>query len=189
MAFVWSPSQALDTQGALLYFDGSSLPALNTVGQCNFFYTGINCSYGEWVEGSPGEKELIVLVNEKLSITQQCAMAARKPQPCPGLITQPGQQVKEADSAPLLCSGWDPPAVLHPALRTPIREEHFGTSPTEGHKNAQMAGEPPLRKQADRVVFLHPGEEKAPRRPKSIFQYLKGIQDLWRGTFHKGLEW
>lgn len=62
MPFVWSLSQVLDTQRALLGFDGSSPPALYTVGQCNFFCTGINCSYGKWVEGSPEEKELIVLV-------------------------------------------------------------------------------------------------------------------------------
>lgn len=77
IAFVWSLSQVLDAQRASLCFNVSSPPALYTVGQCNFFYTWINYSFGEWVESSPGEKELIVLVNEKFSVTQQCSLAAQ----------------------------------------------------------------------------------------------------------------
>uniref|UniRef100_A0A8C3E2G2 Uncharacterized protein n=1 Tax=Corvus moneduloides TaxID=1196302 RepID=A0A8C3E2G2_CORMO len=37
-------------------------------------------------------------------------------------------------------------------------------------------------------VPLQPGEEKAPGRPQTLFQYLKGLQESWRGNLDKGLE-
>lgn len=40
----------------------------------------------------------------------------------------------------------------------------------------------------EKVWVLQHGEEKAPEKPYSTFQYLKGLQGSWRGTFVNGVE-
>jgi len=55
----------------------------------------------------------------------------------PGLHQkQRGQQVEGADSVPLVCSGENPPAVLHPALEPPAQGRHgpVGAGPEEATK-------------------------------------------------------
>ena len=79
----------------------------------------------EWIESSPAEKDLGVLVGGKLPMSQQCALASPESQPCPGLHQEKcGQQVKGGDSPPLLCPRETPPAVLCPALGAPTSEGH-----------------------------------------------------------------
>ena len=69
-------------------------------------------------------------------------MCTRSPegQPYPGLHQkQHGQQVEGGDSAPLLCSGETPPAVLRPALGSSAQERHgpVGAGPEEATKTVR----------------------------------------------------
>ncbi|KAK4822051.1 hypothetical protein QYF61_008860 [Mycteria americana] len=50
----------------------------------------------------------------------------------------------------------------------PSAQERYGpvgVGPEEGHKNDQRDGTPLLRRKAERVGFVQPGEKKAPGRP------------------------
>ena len=119
---------------------------------------------GEGIESSPPEKDLEVLMDEKLDMTQQSVLAAQKANSVPDSHQEKcGQRVKGGDSAPLLCSGETPPGVPHPALE-PSAQEHgpVGAGPGEGHKNDPRAGAPLQGGQAERVGAVQPGQEKAP---------------------------
>jgi len=69
----------------------------------------------EWIWSSPEEKDLRVLVDEKLNMSQQRAFTAQKANCPPGCIpSSVGSRAREGILP--LCSGETPPGVLHPAL-------------------------------------------------------------------------
>jgi len=90
---------------------------------------------GGCIESSSEEKDLGVLVDEKLSMTCQCVLAVQKANCIPGCIPNSvASRLREGILS--LCSGETPPRVLHPALEPSAQDRHgpVGVGPEEATK-------------------------------------------------------
>ena len=99
------------------------------------------------MEHSPARKDLGVLVDGKLDMSQQCALAAQKASHILGCIK--GSMVREVILP--LCTGEASPGVLCPDGESSVQERHGpdGACPEEGHKNDPRDRTPLLWGQAE----------------------------------------
>ena len=89
------------------------------------------------IEHNPAKKDLGVLVDGKLDMSQQCALVAQKAK---HIQKKHGQQGEGRD----LAAGETSPGVLHPDVKSSEQERHgpVGVCPEEGHKNDTSDGTP-----------------------------------------------
>jgi len=122
---------------------------------------------------------------------QDVAMCAPSPggQPCPGLHQEKrDKQVKGGDSAPLLCSGVNPPGspVFRPQALSTEKTRTCCSRSTGGHKNDKSDETPLLWGKAERVGAVQPGELTLWRDLTAAFQYLKGPTRELEKDFQQG---
>jgi len=158
-----------------------NLMRFNTV-KCKVLHTGQgNPSWHQYrlgdegMESSPAEKDLGLLVDEKLNMTQQCALVAQENNRALGCI--PSRVASRArEGILLLC-----PTLLRPP-RSPVSSSgalrtgqswSCGSGAGGGPSNDARAGTPLLGGKAGRAGAAQPGEEKAAGRPQSSCQGLK----------------
>ncbi|PKU28877.1 hypothetical protein llap_20819 [Limosa lapponica baueri] len=95
---------------------------------------------GEWLETSPEEKDLGVLVDEKVNMSWQCALAAQKANRILGCI-KTSAACRSWEVILPLYSHETPLVVLHPPLESSAHGS-FGTGPAKGYENDQRARAP-----------------------------------------------
>ncbi|GAB0181782.1 hypothetical protein GRJ2_000643500 [Grus japonensis] len=100
----------------------------------------------EWIESRPEEKDLGVLVNKKLNMSRQCALAAQKANHVLGCIKR-GVTSRSREVILPLYSALVRPQLVSVQLWGPqYKQRHgaVGVSPEEGHEADQRAGAPLL---------------------------------------------
>ena len=118
---------------------------------------------GTILESSPAEKDLGVLVYEKLHEPAVCSCSSES-RSYPGLHQMRGGQQGQGGDCPSLQSPCEAPSgVLCAGMEPPVHERQraAGEGPEEGHRDDQGAGAPLLQRQAEGAVLVQPAEEKA----------------------------
>ncbi|KAJ7411815.1 hypothetical protein BTVI_48486 [Pitangus sulphuratus] len=146
---------------------------------------------GEVIQSNPLEKDLGVMVDEKLNMSQQCAFTAQKANGILGCIQRSVTSRSREVIVPLYS------ALMRPHLKYCIQfwcPQHNKDMELLGNKVDKRAGTPALQRQAEKVGAVQPGEEKEDAGDKEdkdededegviILRPLIQIQEAWQGQY------
>jgi len=92
-----------------------------------------------------GEKDLAVLVDNRLAMSQQCGLVAMKANGILGGIKK-SVASRSRDPPHLLCHGEATFRILHSVLGSPVQKRQGSprSSPVEGHKDDKGPGASPI---------------------------------------------
>ena len=136
----------------------------------------------EWLENSPEEKDLKVLVDERFNMRKQRALEAQKASCILSCIKRSvTSRSREVILYPEYCiQFW---GSQHNKDMEQLEQVQRRTMKMTGGLDHL-----PSRGQAERAGALQPGEKKAPRRPYSRLPVPEGgLRESWAGTFYTAL--